>query len=145
MQVKIKKVHEKAVVPKYESSGAACVDLVAVDSKMELSPTGPLEVYDTGLAFEIPPGHVGLVFPRSSVTTKTTLMLGNGVGVIDSDYRGTVKFQYRLINPTVKKVYEVGDRIGQLMILPLPMVEFIESTELSDTSRGEGGFGSTGK
>ena len=143
INVKIKKMHKDALIPKYESKGAACVDLVAVETKVEPSPMGLLQVYDTGLAFEIPEGHVGLVFPRSSVTTKTTLLLGNGVGVIDSDYRGTVKFQYRQINPSHRKVYNVGDRIGQIMILPIPLMKFIEVTELSNTERGQGGFGST--
>lgn len=143
MNVKVKKVHEKAIIPEYQSNGAACVDLVAVSSKVEPSPMGLLQVYDTGLAFEIPENHVGLVFPRSSVTTKTTLMLGNGVGVIDSDYRGTIKFQYRQINQSHRKVYEIGDRIGQLMILPAPIMNFIEVDELSNTERGEDSFGST--
>ena len=143
--LKIKKCHEKAVIPEYQSQGAACFDLVAATAKNKMEPTGPITEYDTGLAFEIPPGHVGLVFPRSSVTTKTTLMLGNGVGVIDSDYRGTVKLQFRHANPNFGQFYKEGERVGQMMILPIPLVQILEVDNLSGTERGEGGFGSTGK
>ena len=125
--------------------GAAGFDLVAAAEQFRPELTGPIFEYDTGLAFEIPEGHVGLVFPRSSVTTKTTLLLGNGVGVIDSDYRGTIKFQYRNMPGSAGKKFSVGDRIGQIIILPIPAVKFEEASELSDTARGEGGFGSTGK
>lgn len=145
MQVKIKKVHNNAVIPEYQSTGAACFDLVATTKEMKLLPVGPVIEYDTGLAFEIPKGYVGLVFPRSSITTKTTLGLGNSVGVIDSDYRGTVKFQFKKTNEVVLKDYNIGDRIGQMMIIPIPKIELVEVFELSDTERGEGGFGSTDK
>jgi len=144
LQIKIKTELPNATIPQYMSDGAACADLIAAKETIKLELTGPIVEYDTGIAFEIPKGYVGLVFPRSSVTTKTTLMLGNGVGVIDSDYRGTVKFQFRNVNPGVGKKYTVGDRVGQIMILPIPNVEFISATTLSNTSRGEGGFGSTG-
>ena len=131
-------------IPEYASKGAACFDLVAAKEDIKLSPTGPMVEYDTGLSFEIPEGHVGLIFPRSSITTKTTFMLGNGVGVIDSDYRGTVKFQFRNVNPQAGKKYNVGDRIGQMMILPIPAVRIMQVEKLSESERGEGGFGSTG-
>lgn len=139
------KLEKDAVMPKYESDGAACFDLVAASEEIVLDSTGSKVVYDTGLSFEIPKGYVGLVFPRSSVATKTTLSLGNGVGVIDSDYRGTVKFVYRNINLAMGKKYKKGDRVGQMMILPIPAVELVTAKELSDTDRGEGGFGSTGE
>ena len=145
VQVKVKKVLENAVLPTQGTAGAAGFDLTAAAEKFNPSTTGPIWEYDTGLAFEIPEGHVGLVFPRSSVTTKTSLMLGNAVGVIDSDYRGTVKFQYRNLSNVAGKKFNVGDRIGQIVIVPIPQVKFAEVSELSDTTRGEGGFGSTGK
>lgn len=145
VEVKIMKVLENAVIPEYQSDGAACFDLVAAKKDFKPLDIGPTFEYDTGLAFEIPEGHVGLVFPRSSITTKTTLALGNGVGVIDSDYRGTVKFQFRKTNQMFQKDYNVGDRIGQMLILPIPTVKITESSKLSETERGEGGFGSTDK
>jgi len=144
MKLKIKKVHEKAKLPKYESAGAACFDLTAATKEFKAHKMGPMFEYDTGLAFEIPEGHVGLIFPRSSITSKTTLSLGNCVGVIDSDYRGTVKFQFRRTNPAFHQDYQVGERIGQMMILPVEQVEIEEVETLSETERGTGGFGSTG-
>lgn len=143
LTIGIKKTLPNAVLPIRGSDGAAGFDLTAATEKFRPELTGPVWEYDTGLAFEIPPGYVGLVFPRSSITTKTSLTLGNCVGVIDSDYRGTVKFQFRPIPPGKK--YNVGDRIGQIIIMPLPLVNFEEVGELNDTDRGQGGFGSTGQ
>lgn len=145
VNVKIKKVLPNAVLPIAGTAGAAGYDLTAATETFKPELTGPIFEYDTGLAFEIPPGYVGLVFPRSSVTTKSSLMLGNCVGVIDSDYRGTVKFQFRNVNPMAGKKYQVGDRIGQIIIMPYPAVKFEEVDELNDSARGQGGFGSTGK
>lgn len=148
LKVKVAEGFEKLTsLPKYQTEGAACFDLVAAkESVLPIDPfVGPLVEYDTGLQFEIPKGHVGLIFPRSSITTSTSLVLGNGVGVIDSDYRGTIKFQYRNINQSMGKKYKVGDRIGQMMILPIPMVNIVGDTVLSETDRGEEGFGSTGE
>ena len=145
MKVKVKKVHKDAELPKYESTGAACFDLKAVTKEMKLLPVGPIVEYDTGLAFEIPKGFVGLIFQRSSITTKTNISLGNAVGVIDSDYRGTVKFQFRRSNQSPLKDYNVGDRLGQMMIVPIPEIELEEAKELSSTERNTGGFGSTGQ
>jgi dUTP pyrophosphatase len=96
--------------------------------------------YDTGIAIEIPQGYVGLLFPRSSVS-KTVLTLSNSVGVIDSGYRGSIMFKFRY--PEEGPVYEVGDRVGQIIIMPYPQISFEEVEELSETERGEGGFGST--
>ena len=136
MEVKIKKVREKAVIPKYAKSGDAGLDLTAVDRKVE----GHWITYYTGLAMEIQPGYVGLLFPRSSVY-KTEQRLANSVGVIDSGYRGEIMMKYsRSINQ-----YKIGDRVGQLIIMPYPDVKFKEVKELSDTNRGTGGFGSTGE
>tara|TARA_R100000808_G_scaffold23989_1_gene54162 strand:+ start:2267 stop:2689 length:423 start_codon:yes stop_codon:yes gene_type:complete len=140
MIVKIKKLHPDAVVPTYAKVGDAAVDLVAVDKHIDKHHN---VVFDTGLAFEIPYGFVGLLFPRSSVS-KTNLSLANSVGVIDSGYRGPVMLKYRRQGTTNCK-WDIGDRVGQLMIIPYPEVEFIETDKLSITDRGSGGFGSTGQ
>jgi len=142
MIVKIKKLHENAVIPVYSKPGDAGLDLVATsiddDSYNNI-------IYGTGLAIEIPEGHVGLLYPRSS-NSKTDLYLTNHVGVIDSGYRGEIMFKFRPINGIEDAfIYAVGDRVGQLIIIPYPSIEFVETEELSDSDRGEGGFGSTGK
>lgn len=138
MEIKIKKLHPDAVIPKYANPGDAGMDLTAVDVSTDY---GCL-TYHTGLAIEIPRWHVGLLFPRSSVY-KGRQMLTNCVGVIDSGYRGEVMLKYTL-SPTGND-YEIGDRVGQLIILPHPKVHFIEVDELTPTKRGKGGYGSTGK
>lgn len=144
--MKIKcKLSEGAVLPKPATKGAAGADLVAISEKFKQEKNGPVWEYETGVAVEIPEGHVGLVFPRSSITVKTTLTLGNGVGVIDSDYRGTIKFQFKNTNQYLTTKYNVGDRIGQLVIVPIVLPLFTEADELSETDRDKGGFGSTGK
>mgnify|MGYP003305637073 CR=1 FL=1 len=104
-------------------------------------------VYHTGLAMEIPEGHVGLIYPRSSVS-KTPHSLRNHVGVIDSGYRGEIIFKFGWVessNVGPITIYEAGDRIGQIIIMPYPQVEFVEVENLSSTDRGSGGFGSTGQ
>lgn len=154
MEVKIKKLHKDAVIPKYAHNGDAGMDLVAVSKEIDSDAN---IVYDTGLAFEIPKGYVGLVFPRSS-NAKKDLLLSNSVGVIDSNYRGSVTLKFKANKPIETttilkdkdkwkwaKVYEVGDRVGQIIIMPYPQIEFVEVEELSKTERGEGGYGSTGK
>ena len=100
--------------------------------------------YGTGLAIEIPEGHVGLLFPRSSIS-KTDLTLRNSVGIIDSGYRGEITFKFNNILMSSCEPYNVKERIGQLIIMPYPIIEFEEVEELSTTERGEGGYGSTGK
>ncbi len=146
MDVKIKKMHKDAVIPKYAKAGDAGLDLTAVTKEFEVNEAGQkLLVYDTGLAFELPAGHVGLLFPRSSIA-KTGLILSNAVGVLDENYRGTVKAKFRIDGrPTKKSSYNVGDRIMQLIIVPYPSINFVESEELSSSERGTGGFGSSGK
>ena len=101
-------------------------------------------VCKTGIAVEIPPGYFGAIFPRSSIRN-TPLILSNCVGVIDSGYRGEIVFSFRWVNTADGAQYKPGDRIGQLVILPLPEVEFEEVLVLSNSQRGTGGFGSTGK
>ena len=156
MEIKIKKLSKDAVIPKYAKQGDAGMDLVATSKEYDGDGN---TVYGTGLAFEIPKGYVGLLFPRSS-NAKTDLRLTNSVGVLDSCYRGEVMFKYRndnfsnmsddykvhLFNGNIAftNEYNVGDRIGQILILPYPKIEFVEVEELSKTERGEGGYGSTG-
>ncbi len=153
MQVKIKKLNSNAVIPTYAKDGDAGMDLVATEI---LKDTPEQITYGTGLAMEIPKGFVGLVFPRSSIR-KTGLQLSNSVGVIDSGYRGEIQATFNKVfgsermydEMKVKEIqpneyYKVGDRIAQIMIIPHPDIQFEEADELSDTERGEGGFGSTG-
>jgi dUTP pyrophosphatase len=137
MKVKIKKIHTDAVIPKYAKPGDAAMDLTAVWQKQELD----LITYGTGLVVEIPNGYVGLLFPRSSVY-KAKMFLTNCVGVIDSGYRGEIMMKFEMMDSNA--MYTPGDRIGQLMILPYPKIEFEEVEELTKTDRAEGGFGSTG-
>ena len=137
MKVKIKKLHQDAVIPSYAKDGDAGMDLTAVD----VSASSGHITYHTGLAIEIPRWHVGLLFPRSSVY-KTGQSLSNCVGVIDSGYRGEIMMKYTL-SPTGQD-YKIGDRIGQIVILPYPKVEFEEVEELTSSQRGVGGFGSSG-
>jgi len=146
MDVKIKKLHKNAVIPSYSKAGDAGMDLTAVTKEFEVNEAGQkLLVYDTGLAVEIPAGYVGLVFPRSSIS-KTGLIMTNHVGVIDSGYRGTIKQKFRVDGrPTKKSSYNVGDRVAQMIIVPYPAINFVESDELSSTERGTGGYGSSGK
>lgn len=141
MKVKIKKLHPDAVIPSYAKAGDAGMDLTAVAIEKESIPPKGIVTFRTGLAIEIPEGHVGLLFPRSSVY-KTGMTLSNCVGVIDSGYRGEIMMKY--FRNGFHEEYEVGDRIGQLIIMPYPEVQFEEVTELSLTDRGVGGYGSTG-
>ena len=163
MEVKIKKLNENAQIPKYADNGCAGMDIVATSVNI----TDDYIEYGTGLAFEVPPGYVMLIFPRSSNSNKD-LILSNSVGVLDSSYRGELRFRYKrhyritdidtagVANYvpyncsdsfawSSNKIYAVGDRIGQIIILPYPQITFKEVAELSETERGTGGFGSTGK
>ena len=146
MIVKIKKMHPEAVVPTYAKDGDAGMDIYAVKAG-DADDCGNM-VYHTGIAMEIPAGHVGLIFPRSSVS-KTPHSLRNHVGVIDSGYRGEIIFKFGWVESYVTneaiKIYKAGDRIGQIIIMPYPQVKFVEVDELSDSDRGTGGFGSTGE
>ena len=164
---------ERAVAPYKKHLTDAGVDLTAIS--VEYDEVTDCIIYDTGIAVEIPAGYFGLVVPRSSIH-KTDLMLTNHAGIIDSDYRGTIKAKFKIIsdydhaatmygefnellqegkfciyvNSEVDSIsgcpiYKPGDRICQLIIVPIPLIKYIESDTLSDTERGDGGFGSTGK
>jgi dUTP pyrophosphatase len=140
LKVKIKKLNPNAVIPSYAKDGDAGLDLVATSI---ISNTTFDVTYGTGIAMEIPKGYVGLVFPRSSIR-KYDLLLTNSVGVIDSGYRGEIQATFKKTNGLDSIKYDVNDRIVQIMIVPYPKIDFIESDELSSTERGDGGFGSTG-
>ena len=141
MRVRLKKLQENAVLPNYSKPGDAGLDLTAISMKIvDNNDSGYVE-YDTGLSVEIPEGYVGLLFPRSSISN-SGLILSNSVGVLDSGYRASVKFRFKHIPNTA--FYQVGDRIGQIIIVPYPQIEFNVVEELSSTERSEGGFGSTG-
>lgn len=154
MEVKIKKLNPNAVIPSYAKAGDAGMDLVATSI---IKDTPEQITYGMGIALEIPQGFVGLIFPRSSVR-KTGLDLSNAVGVCDSGYRGELQATFNKVfggnrfydetkntEDTSNDFYKIGDRIAQIMIIPYPPIEFKEVDELSDSERGEGGFGSTGK
>lgn len=141
MKVLFKKLVPEATKPKFGKPGDAGADLVA--TSIDMSRYGQV-VYGTGLAVEIPEGMVGLVFPRSSVRNYD-LSMSNSVGVIDSGYRGEIMATFNMKNPSEsQEIYQVGDRIAQLVIVPVPLITYAETQELSETARGEGGHGSTG-
>lgn len=148
MKLNVKALHPDAIVPKYGTDGSACFDLHAlitdVSKEACVFPVKPV-VIRTGLAFEIPDGHVMLIFSRSGHGFKNDIRLANSVGVIDSDYRGEVLVKLTSDNPHGSR-FDVkhGDRIAQAMIVPVERVELVQVDELSSTERGEGGFGSTG-
>ena len=141
MKVKIKKLHENAVIPKYAKDNDAGLDLVATTIKEN---TTFQITYGLGIALEIPDGFVGLIFPRSSIRN-TELILSNSVGVVDAGYRGELQATFNKSNGLDSLAYKVGDRVCQLIIIPHPIVELEEVNELNNTERGAGGFGSTGK
>jgi dUTP pyrophosphatase len=138
LKVKFKKIHQNAVLPSYAKDGDAGLDLTCVDYYIE----DDIITYATGLSIEIPFGFVGLIFPRSSIRKKS-LHLTNSVGVIDSGYRGEILASFRF--SSIRGVYDVGDRIAQLVILPYPKIDPIICDDLSNSERGGGGFGSTGR
>lgn len=137
MNIKIKKLNSEAKIPHYANIGDAGMDIYATSKEEK-----PKFIeYGTGLSFELPEDYVMLIFPRSSLSNKD-LILTNHVGVLDSGFRGELKLRFRKIGDDV---YDVGDRIGQIMIVPFPKIEFQEVENLSDSQRGGGGYGSTGK
>ena len=143
--MRIKKLHEKAVVPHYATEGSAGLDLTVIsDEDTIIIPYQSTMLCRTGLSFEIPKGYVGLIYIRSSVGAKLDLVLSNQVGVIDSDYRGEVMLPLRNLGRGAR-VVNSGTRIAQMVITPINQVDIEVVDELSETKRGVGGFGSTGK
>ena len=147
MEIRYKKLHDSAVEPFKKYSVDAGFDLTATWIKK----TDKYIEYGTDLAFEIPEGYVGLLFPRSSIRNQD-LMLKNSIGVIDATYRGEIKFSFYKTKEdfygepaiTVKE-YLIGERCGQLVIMKIPDIKMVEVNELSETERGTGGYGSSGK
>ena len=143
-EVKVKKLRDNARLPVYGTAFSASADLCAcLDGPVTLAP-GETRLISIGISMEIPEGYAGLVFARSGLATKRSLAPANKVGVIDSDYRG--EFFVPLHNHgAVPQTIEDGERIAQMILTPYLTAKFVEASELSDTVRGEGGFGSTGR
>lgn len=140
MKIQFKKLVPEAQKPKFGKPGDAGADLVATSVKLNTNQV----IYGTGIAVEIPEGMVGLVFPRSSVRNYD-LAMSNSVGVIDSGYRGEIMVTFNVKNPSEpQEIYTEGDRIAQLVIVPVPLIQYTEVEELSETQRGTDGHGSTG-
>lgn len=146
MFIKIKKTHEDAVIPTYGTDGAGAFDIYSV-TQDALEP-GTTAIFHTGLSFEIPPGFALMIYSRSGQGFKWDVKLANATGILDSDYRGELLVKLERFDDLYGDggLYEVnvGDRIAQGIILPVPRIQFIESETLSETARGTGGFGSTG-
>jgi dUTP pyrophosphatase len=144
MKVRIKKLNENAIIPTYGTEYSAGADLYALlDSAVEIAPHETTFIH-TGISVEIPEGYCGLIFARSSMGAKRGLAPANKVGVIDADYRGEIMVTLHN-HSEIPATVAPGERIAQLAIVPFLKAEFEEADELSDTVRGEGGFGSTGK
>ena len=142
--IRVKKLHEKAILPTYGSVEAAGADLYAcLDEDVTVAPGGTVWI-PTGLAMEIPKGCAGLVYARSGLACKKGLAPANKVGVIDSDYRGPVTVVLHNHGSAAQTICH-GERIAQMVITPVLAPAYEVSEELSDTGRGQGGFGSTGK
>lgn len=146
MKIKLVKVHPGALVPKYATDGSAAFDLhVCLDHDVFLNP-GECKILSTGLKMAVPDGYVALIAPRSGLGAKQGIVLGNLLGVIDSDYRGSwgLTAWNRNHDGEAFRISH-GDRLAQCMIVPVVRADFETVEELSETSRGEGGFGSSGK
>ena len=138
MKLKFKKLQEDAVLPSYANPNDAGLDLTAISFTQEFDKSGKLVlVYHTGLSVEIPEGHMGLIFMRSSVSQKSMSMC-NAVAVIDCDYKGEILLKFKITTDALPTIYQPGEKIAQLVVIPV-IVE-----ELAGEDRG-GGFGSTDK
>ena len=145
MELKFKRLNDKAIMPIRAHKGDAGLDLTCTKIVPVRNACNQLLLeYHTGLAVEIPEGYTGLLFPRSSVF-KTSLIQSNCVGVIDSGYRGEIKAIFRNTTDVIPAVFQEGERFCQLVIVPIPNIEVVEASELSESDRGENGYGSTGK
>lgn len=142
--VKVRKLRAEAIIPTYGSEYAAGADLYScLEKEAELAP-GETVLISTGIAMEIPEGYVGLIYARSGMATKQGLAPANKVGVIDADYRGEIKVPLHNHSREIRMVAP-GERIAQFVLTPYLAARFEEAETLSDTVRGEAGFGSTGK
>ena len=144
VKVNIKKLNENAAIPTYGSQFSAGADLYACNEEPIVIKPHQTVLVKTGIALEIPEGYAGLIYARSGIATKRGLAPANKVGVVDSDYRGEVMVALHNHSSIVQEI-EPNERIAQLVVTPFLKVDFCETDELTDTVRGEGGFGSTGK
>ena len=144
VKVNIKKLNENATVPTYGSQFSAGADLYACNEEPIVIKPHQTVLVKTGIALEIPEGYAGLIYARSGIATKRGLAPANKVGVVDSDYRGEVMVALHNHSSIVQEI-EPNERIAQLVVTPFLKVDFCATDELTDTVRGEGGFGSTGK
>ncbi len=144
LKMNFKKLNENAVTPTYGTEFSAGADLYACEGGEVTIEPGESKLIHTGLSLEIPVGYAGLIYARSGIATKRGLAPANKVGVIDSDYRGEIMVCLFNHSKTAQTIAD-KERIAQLVITPFLQVEYCEKDELSDTVRGEGGFGSTGK
>ena len=143
MKVNIKKLNENAVIPTYGSEYSAGADLYAcIEQEVTIMP-GETKLIKTGLAIEVPVGYGAFIYARSGLASKRGLAPANKVGVVDADYRGEVMVALHNHSDNAQTV-AVGERIAQMVIAPFLKADFEVVDELSDTARGEGGFGSTG-
>ena len=143
-QVRIKLLNENAKVPTYGTNYAAGADIYACINETQTINPGETKLINTGFSVEIPEGYAGLIYARSGISIKRGLAPANKVGVVDSDYRGEIMVALYNQSSEIREI-EPGERIAQLIVTPYLKVDFIESDELDDTSRGSGAFGSTGK
>lgn len=140
MKIKVKRLNELAMLPTKAHATDAGFDLYATS---KIYDNDGNVVYGCGLAFEIPEGYMGLIFPRSSNANKS-LLLSNSVGVIDAGYRGEVTAKFKRLSTFHDAEYQIGERFAQIIFLPIPNVELEVADELSDSERGIGGYGSSG-
>ena len=145
VRLKIKKLRDGAKIPRRATDGSAGMDLYAcIDGSVTLSP-GQLAVIPTGIAIELPDNTcAAFLYARSGLGVKHGVCLSNGVGVIDSDYRGEVCVGLCNVSGTPYEITQ-GERIAQMVIAPVLLPRIVETDELGGTERGDGGFGSTGK
>ena len=144
MKINLKKLNEKAIIPTYGSRFSAGADLYALPGDAITIMPGETVLIHTGISLEIPDGYGGFIFARSGLSTKRGLAPANKVGVVDSDYRGEIMVSVHNHSSEAQTV-EGGERVAQFVIMPYLSAEFVETDTLTDTARGTGGFGSTGK
>lgn len=145
MELKFKRLSDNAIMPIRAHKTDAGIDLTCTSITTTLNECGQLMlVYHTDLAVEIPEGYVGLLFPRSSIYKKS-IRQTNSVGVIDSGYRGEIRIVMHTTTDVLPAIYKEGERFCQLVLMKLPEYEIVEAAELSESDRGNGGFGSTDK
>ena len=143
MELKVKKIRDNAILPTRGSEFAAGIDLYACIEDDIIIPTGSSAIIPSGIACEFPKGYFGALIPRSSVGVKRHLSLSNNLGCLDEDYRGEIQMAFTNLG-NQPQVIKPGERLAQIILLPYVLYNIVETDSLSDSERGEGGFGSTG-